>query len=110
VVIKGLTKEEVDPDFKGTDVEFATKYGHVNLHTKEQIEQNKQQEALMAWLGLLADLDRISRQLIATFGNVDAETLHQWITKPNKTEKFKAWHQNIETAFNLVALLKSKTP
>jgi hypothetical protein len=27
VDLKGLTREQVDPDFKGTPLEFATKYG-----------------------------------------------------------------------------------
>ena len=53
-----LTPEQVDPDFKGTPLDFATKYGHVNIHTKEQIEHYKRQEALNAWLGTVSDLDR----------------------------------------------------
>ena len=94
IKLKALTREEVDPDFVGTPLEFATKYGHVNLQTKQQIEHHKNQEQLMAWLGLVSDLDRAARVLAATA--VDPETLHQWMSKPAKAEKLRAWCGNIE--------------
>src|SRR5262249_12494701 len=48
-----LTPEQVDPDFKGTSLEFTAKYGHVLLHTKAQREETKRQEGLQAWLGTM---------------------------------------------------------
>jgi len=33
---KHLTPKEVDPEFCGTALEFAAKYGHVNQHTAEE--------------------------------------------------------------------------
>jgi hypothetical protein len=37
----GLTREQVDPDFIGSDLEFTRKYGRVLLHTKAEIETEK---------------------------------------------------------------------
>lgn len=37
----GLKREEVDPDFNGTSTEFLAKYGHVNLHTKTELEKRE---------------------------------------------------------------------
>ncbi|UCI07200.1 hypothetical protein [Mesorhizobium sp. B1-1-8] len=48
-----LTPEEVDPDFEGTPLEFATKYGHVLTKTASQREQEAAQargEDFVAWL------------------------------------------------------------
>jgi hypothetical protein len=96
VILKGLTREQVDPDFKGTSIEFATKYGHVNLKTKQQIEQTKRQEELMAWIGLVSDHERTARVLLAA--TVDPDTLRQWMSKPAKAEKLRTWLSNIERA------------
>jgi len=96
IKLRGLTREEVDPNFVGTPLEFSTKYGHVNIHTKQQIEHHKNQEQLMAWLGLVSDLDRAARVL--TVAAVDPETLHQWMGKPAKAGKLRAWCGNIESA------------
>jgi hypothetical protein len=97
VILKGLTREQVDPDFVGTPLEFATKYGHVNLQTKQQIEHHKGQEELMAWLGLVSDLDRAARALLAATAT-DSETLREWMSKPAKAEKLRTWFSNIERA------------
>ncbi|MFC3321235.1 hypothetical protein [Mesorhizobium cantuariense] len=48
-----LTPEEVDPDFEGTPLEFATKYGHVLTRTASQREQEAARargEEFVAWL------------------------------------------------------------
>jgi ParB-like nuclease domain len=47
----GLTKEQVDPDFKGTHMEFVDKYGHVQIRTKAQMELDRDQDAFSAWVG-----------------------------------------------------------
>jgi hypothetical protein len=96
VVLNGLTREQVDPNFKGTPLEFATKHGHVNLQTKQQVEQSKRQEELMAWLGLVSDHERTARALLAAA--VDPDTLRQWMSKPAKAEKLRTWLSNIERA------------
>jgi hypothetical protein len=97
VNLKSLTREQVDPDFKGTHLEFVTKYGHVNLHTKEQIEHNKRQEELMAWLGTVSDHERTARAMLAA--TVDPATLREWMSKSaTKAEKMQAWRDSIKRA------------
>jgi hypothetical protein len=95
----GLTREQVDPDFKGTAVEFAAKYGPVNLHTKDQIEHNKRQEALMAWLGAVTDHARTAQALLLATA-VDPATLQEWKGKAGKAEKLHTWLQTIQAACN----------
>jgi len=50
---KFLTPQEVDPDFKGASIEFATKYGHVLLSTASEIERREAEKRagdLLAWM------------------------------------------------------------
>ena len=94
----GLSREQVDPDFKGTTLEFATQYGHVNLHTKAEIEHNKRQEALSALLGAMADFDRAGRAVVAALGALDPETLREWRSRPGKAAKLDTWCKSIELA------------
>ena len=92
-----LTPEQVDPDFKGTALSFATKYGHVPLHTKDQLEDNKRQQVLTAWIGAIAEHARTARTLLTTPAP-DAETLAEWKGKAGKGEKLKTWHNAIRDA------------
>jgi hypothetical protein len=101
VLLKGLTKEQVDPDFQGTHLEFITKYGHVNLQTKQQIEHHKSQEELMAWLGLVSDHERTARALLAAAA-VDPAVLREWMSKPAKAAKMQAWRDSIERASEII--------
>lgn len=101
----GLTPEQVDPDFKGTALEFATKYGHVNLHTKGEIEQIKRQEALAAWLGAMADHERTGRAMLATLAAVDPATLQEWMSKPSKAEKLRTWHNSAQITCEAIGKL-----
>ena len=98
VVLKGLTREQVDPDFKGTPLEFATEYGHVNLQTKEQIEHGRRQEALMAWLGAVSEHERTGRAVVAALAAVDPATLREWIDRPAKGAKLRAWCESVRAA------------
>jgi hypothetical protein len=97
VNLKGLTREQVDPDFKGTHLEFITEYGHVNLQTKQQIEHHRQQDVLMAWVGLVSDHANTARLLLAAAA-VDPATLHEWMAKPGKAAKLRAWCDSAERA------------
>jgi hypothetical protein len=105
-----LTPEQVDPDFKGTPLQFTTKYGHVLLHTKEQIEQHKRQETLMAWLGTMADLERIARAMLTALANVDPSALAEWTSKPSKAEKLRAWCDSIQVACEAISKLSAAVP
>ena len=101
-----LTPQQIDPDFKGTALEFATAYGHVPLQTKQQIENNKHQEKLSTWLGTIADYDRSGQAMLTAFAAVDPATLKEWLAKPGKTDKLKAWAKSVlaayETLHNIV--------
>ena len=49
----GLKRSEVDPDFQGSNMDFVAKYGHVNLHTKTELERRAAEmrgDALVVWL------------------------------------------------------------
>jgi hypothetical protein len=101
----GLTPEQVDPDFKGTALEFATKYGHVNLHTKAEIEDNKRKEALAAWLGAMADHERTGRAMLAALAAVEPATLQEWMSKPSKAEKLRTWHNSAQITCEAIGKL-----
>lgn len=105
-----LTPEQVDPDFKGTPLQFATKYGHVLLHTKDQIKHNKRQEALMTWVGTVADHAQTARAMLAALANVDPATLAQWTSKPAKTEKLRAWCNCIQSACEAIIRSAGSAP
>ena len=96
-----LKPEQVDPDFKGTALEFATKYGHVPLHTKDQLEENKRQQALATWIGAVTEHARTARVLLATPAP-DPATLQDWMSKPAKAEKFRIWLNTIEATYRSI--------
>jgi hypothetical protein len=100
---KTLTREQVDPDFKGDSVQFAAKYGHVLLHTKAQIADNKQQEVLSAWLGAVSDCQKTARAL-AEAALPDRETLRQYLAKPGKAETLRPRLATIEAAYRNIAM------
>jgi len=93
---KGLTREQVDPDFKGTAIQFAAKYGPVHLYTKDQIEHSKRQDVLNEWLGAASALNTAAIELLAT--HPDPSTLQEWLAKPAKAGKFRAWLDRIQQA------------
>lgn len=98
VVLKGLTREQVDPDFKGTSLQFRTKYGHVHLQTKQEIEHHKHQEELQAWLSAIGDHDRSAKAMLTAFSAVHQPTLQEWLSKPSKVEKLQAWYNSMQLA------------
>lgn len=97
--LQGLTREQVDPDFKGNDIEFAAKYGHVNLFNKEQIEVNKEDLILQELFAAL----KTASQTLAGVTLPKPETVQAWLAKPNKKEKLANWLAPIE---KVLALLK----
>jgi hypothetical protein len=101
-----LTPEQVDPDFKGTPLQFATQYGHVLLRTKDQIEETKRQEALITWAGTAADFARTGRVMLAALAAVDPATLAEWTSKPSKAEKLRAWCNSIQDACEAISKLR----
>ena len=107
IPLKPLTREEVDPNFQGTPLEFATKYGHVNLHTKTEIEHDKQQAALTAWQGEVSSLVRAATALSYP---QDLAVVRAWLEKPGKRAKFDGWvYALIAVVDRLKTLLPPKT-
>jgi hypothetical protein len=96
VNLKGPTREEIDPDFEGTDLEWRTKYGHVNLQTKGEIEHNKRQQALSTCLGAIAAFEQSGRAAVAALAAVDPATLREWLSKPAKAAKLRAWCESVQ--------------
>ena len=96
----------MDPDFKGTSLEFRTKYGHVNLHTKEEIEHHKQQEALMSWLGTITDFEKAGWAMLSALAAVQPETIKKWASKPAKADKLRVWCDNIQVACEAIGKLR----
>lgn len=101
----GLTPEQVDPDFKGTPLEFARKYGHVNLHTKDQIERHKQGEALAEWLASLQKFEHAGRMMLGAFSAVNTDTILEWKSKNGKADKLGVWCDSLEIAYEALRKL-----
>ena len=87
-----LTREQVDPDFKG---DFTAEYGHVTLHTKAEKEHNKRQEVLQKWLASRASAARAAD---AEPPPPDPETLAAWLAKPGKAAKMRGWQDSYTRA------------
>jgi hypothetical protein len=71
--MKSLTREEVDPEFKGTAMEWVIKYGHVQTHTAEQYATMRFED----WVGFARDLAKRGRAHPA-LKDVD----HNWLRSP----------------------------
>jgi len=99
VRIKSLTREEVDSEFKGTAVEFAAKYGHVTLHTKAEIEQDKRAAAAAKWVGEVTAHARTADAITAR-----PEGVAEWLAKPGKAARLKALLASIRRAVGLLEL------
>jgi ParB-like chromosome segregation protein Spo0J len=104
---KFLTSEEVDPDFKGTPLEFATKYGHVNLSPASEIEREaatKRAGDLMTWM----------KQCIGSApAEVSDADLLIWITGDGKEpghrrEKLEKRWADFEALYSRLAGLRAK--
>jgi hypothetical protein len=100
---KFLTPEQVDPDFKGTPLEFTTKYGHVLLYTKPQIEERKREDVLLEWTGKAAAFDVAARAMLKALAVVDPMTLQAWARKPIKGQKLLEWCKIAQAACDALA-------
>jgi hypothetical protein len=74
--IKVLTREQVDPEFKGTPMEWVDKYGHVQIMTAEQYAT----EAFDAWASNARALAKRWRELPELGRDVD----HNWLRSPKQ--------------------------
>lgn len=82
----GLTREQVDPDFKGTSMEWMDTYGHVQIMTKEQLEADRKAAAFLAWVGSLRDLKVALQKHLETTAP-QPKDLQVWIGKSNLPER-----------------------
>jgi hypothetical protein len=76
----GLSHEQVDPDFKGTPMEWLDKYGHVQIMTKAELEADRKQAALLSRISALNDL----REPLAKYLKTEPfalEEVEAWIGK-----------------------------
>ena len=73
--IPKLTQEQVDPEFKGTSVEFTDKYGHVQTMNAEKYATMRFGE----WSSMMQTLAKRHRELPPISRPVD----HNWLRSPN---------------------------
>ena len=72
-----LTREQVDPEFKGTPIEWVDKYGHVQVMTAQQYATMRFGD----WVSNARALAKRWREL-PEIRNVD----HNWLRAPNPTD------------------------
>jgi len=82
----GLSMQEVDPDFKGTRMEFIDKYGHVQLQTKVQMEIDRDRNAFSAWVGAIRSL-RVPLRDYLKVEKFKPDNFQAWIKKAPSQEK-----------------------
>jgi hypothetical protein len=85
--LKGLSEKQVDPEFTGGPLEFASKYGYVNMETAVDRSARRERQMISAWIGAIRDLRRPLQAFLAV-GQLTTEQLETWITKlgPEKTD------------------------
>lgn len=90
-----LTKEMVDPEFTGTDMEFAHKYGHVYTQTAEERASSR----FMAWAHQFGTWAKHQQQF--PLEEIDIN----WLRSPTKkhVEKLRA-------AYNILAPILTVLP
>lgn len=80
----GLTRQQVDPDFKGSSMEWVDKYGHVQIMTKAELEADLRVAALMAWIETLNDL-RVPLEKYLAVGPFELTELEAYIKRSPET-------------------------
>ena len=76
----GLTKEEIDPDFKGTHQDWVTQYGHLRVRTKAQMEAEKDHQAFSDWLSAIRALRGPLKDYLKV-GTFTPWNIENWIKK-----------------------------
>jgi hypothetical protein len=97
VTVRALSRQQVDPDFTGTDLEFATAYGHVPMHTKAELAAGKRHDTVTDWLAVVGDFARAARAVLAV-PPPDPAALAAWLAKPAKLAKMSMWSGTIKRA------------
>jgi hypothetical protein len=76
----GLSREEVDPDFKGSSREWMDTYGHVQIMTKDELATDRKEAALMAWVSATNDLRKPLENYLKT-GPFELTEFEAWIAR-----------------------------
>ncbi len=79
--IPAMTREQVDPEFKGTPVEFTDKYGHVQVMNAEKMAT----QGFSAWATNMKALAKRHRELPGIFRPVD----RNWLRSPRPYDLIK---------------------
>ena len=93
----GLTPEQVDPELADNPFEFARRYGHVNLFTKDQIKEDREKTVFGQWIGVIKDLKRPLEELLKIPEFSEAR-LEAWLNRTSDPVKYAerlAWLQRI---------------
>lgn len=98
----GLSPMEVDPELAGKPFEFTAKYGFVNLHTKEQIETDKDKAAFSQWLGAIKRL-RLPLTELLKIGSFNQSNVKSWIRRTSDPAKLLTRYAEI---YEMVSLVK----
>lgn len=99
-----LTAEQVDPEFADKPHEFARRYGHVTLHTKAEIEADRDRAAFIAWRGTVKEIRAQLRSLIKIAPFTNAQ-IARWLTGAGQANpsQYAARYAEMEEMLNLFA-------
>jgi hypothetical protein len=81
-----LTRDQVDPDFKGTPQEWVDKYGHLLIQTKAQMEAEADRQAFSNWVAAFRDLKKPLTAYLK-IGSFSIENYHKFIAKAGSEER-----------------------
>ena len=89
--IKWLTREEIEPGFKGSSVEFVARNGFVRLETREKHEASLDRMALGTIIGVLKKIKSSCKEMVGA-RRFPIETLSQWVDRlgPERRDERKA--------------------
>ena len=98
----GLSPMQVDPELADKPFEFTAKYGFVNLHTKKQIETDRDKAAFSQWLGAIKKLHLPLIELLK-IGAFNQSNVQNWIRRASDPSKFPARYAEI---YEMVSVIK----
>jgi hypothetical protein len=84
-----LTREQIDPDFKGTNQDWVDQHGHVRIRTKAQMEIDRDHDAFTAWVAGIRSL-RVPLRNYLRIEKFTLERYHAWMKKAPNPEKRSA--------------------
>jgi hypothetical protein len=86
----GLSREQVDPDFKGSGMDWVDTYGHVQIMNKNELAAHKRHVALMDWVKALNDLRKPLEEYLKTKCDpADLETMYVSKSRERRTQKLR---------------------